>query len=150
MSKKVWVDADACPAAVKNILFRAADRLTTPLILVANQPMYYPKSKFITFIQAPSGPDEADKKIIEEVEAGELVITSDIPLAAEVIKKGALVLDFRGNFLTEENISEKLSMRNFMTNLRDSGIETGGPSSFSQRNIEAFANQLDKFFTKRK
>jgi hypothetical protein len=146
----IWVDADACPAVIKEILFRAAVRVQVPLTLVANQPLRTPPSPLIKSLQVPSGFDVADNRIVELVQAGDLVITADIPLAAAAIEKGAFALNPRGTLYTEENIRETLSLRNFMAGLRDSGVETGGPQSFNQSDRQAFANQLDRLLAKRK
>lgn len=145
----IWVDADACPAVIKEILFRAAVRVQVPLTLVANQPLRTPPSPLIKSLQVPSGFDVADNRIVELVNAGDLVITADIPLAAAAIEKGAFALNPRGTLYTEENIRETLSLRNFMTELRSSGVETGGPQAFSQSDRQAFANQLDRLLAKR-
>jgi len=148
MSLQIWVDADACPAVIKEILFRTAERRHVPLTLVANQPLRTPPSRHIRTIQVPGGFDVADDKIVQEIDAGDLVITADIPLAAAVIAKGGHVLNPRGEFYSEENIRERLTMRNFMDELRGSGVNTGGPSAFSQSDRQNFANQLDRFLTK--
>ncbi|PTQ84830.1 YaiI/YqxD family protein [Nitrosomonas ureae] len=141
---KIWIDADACPAAIKEILFRAAERTRRQLILIANHPVYIPPSPFIRMQQVESGFDVADNEIVKGLESGDLVITSDIPLAAEVIKKDGLVLTPRGELYTRENIGARLSMRDFMEALRNSGIDTGGQSALSQNDRKYFANQLDK------
>lgn len=148
MSLQIWVDADACPAVIKEILFRTAERRQVALTLVANQPLRTPPSRHIKTIQVPGGFDVADDKIVEEISAGDLVITADIPLAATVIAKGGHVLNPRGEFYSEENIRERLTMRNFMDELRGSGVNTGGPAAFSQADRQNFANQLDRFLTK--
>ncbi|MET0984275.1 MAG: YaiI/YqxD family protein [Steroidobacteraceae bacterium] len=140
---KIWVDADACPAAIKDILFRAADRARIHTTLVANQPLRIPSSPFIRFMQVAAGFDVADKRIVELLEPGDLVITADIPLAAATIDKGAHALNPRGELYTTDNIRERLSMRNFMDELRGSGVATGGPAVFNSRDREAFANSLD-------
>ncbi len=145
---KIWVDADACPAVIKEILFRAANRAQIPLTLIANQMLRVPASPWIRALQVPSGFDVADRRIAEEVVAGDLVITADVPLAAQVIDKGARVLDPRGELLDAGNIQERLSLRNFMEELRGSGVETGGPASFSAADRQAFANRLDGLLTK--
>lgn len=141
----IWVDADACPGVIKDILYRAAERLKLPLTLVANQYLRTPPSPFINTIQVPKGFDVADNYIAEQVQANDLVITADIPLAAAVIDKAGLALNPRGEFYSRENIREALDMRNFMDTLRSSGVETGGPPPFSQADRHAFASQLDKF-----
>ena len=147
---QIYVDADACPKVIKEVLFRAAERLQIGLTLVANKLLYCPPSRVIRALQVPAGFDVADSKIVELVEAGDLVITADIPLAAEVIARGGHVLNPRGEFYTLDTIQERLTLRNFMENLRGSGVETGGPPTFNQRDCQAFAKQLDKFLAKRK
>jgi hypothetical protein len=142
--KQIWVDADACPKVIKEILFRAADRVSLPVILVANQPIQVPRSRHIRSIQVAAGFDVADNYIVQQLEPGDLVITADIPLAAEVIAKGGLALNPRGELYTEDNIRQRLNMRDFMDTLRSSGVDTGGPASFSQADRQAFANQLDR------
>lgn len=144
----IWVDADACPLVVKEILFRAAARMRIPLTLVANQPLRIPPSPWIKAIQVPAGFDVADNKIARQMQPGDLVITADIPLAAEVIQKGGHALNPRGEFYTKENIRERLNMRNFLDELRSSGVNTGGPLSFSQGDRQSFANQLDRFLSR--
>ena len=140
----IWVDADACPVAIKDILFRAAERTQHPLTLVANQFLRTPSSSRIRMIQVPGGFDEADKYIAAHVDAGDLVITADIPLAADVVAKGAHALSPRGELYGKENIRELLDMRNFMDTLRSTGVETGGPAAFGSADRQAFANQLDR------
>lgn len=142
--KKIWVDADACPKVIKEILFRAADRVGMTLTLVANQPVHTPRSRYIRSIQVAAGFDVADNHIVQQADKGDLVITADIPLAAEVIAKGCLALDPRGELYTEENVRQRLNMRDFMDTLRSSGVDTGGPASLSQTDRRAFANQLDR------
>lgn len=146
---QIWVDADACPNTIKEILFRVAERAKITVTLVANQLIRTPPSLFIKAIQVPSGFDVADDQIVQQIESGDLVITADIPLAANIIERGGHALNPRGEFYTPDNIREYLSMRNFMEQLRNSGVETGGPASFSQSDRTAFANQLDKFLAKR-
>ena len=141
----IWVDADACPGVIKDILYRAAERLQLPLTLVANQYLRTPASHWIKAIQVPKGFDVADNYIAEQVQPGDLVITADIPLAAAVIERAATALNPRGEHYTRENIRETLDMRNFMDTLRSSGVETGGPAPFSQADRQAFASSLDKF-----
>jgi hypothetical protein len=145
---KIWVDADACPAAIKEILYKASRRKEMELILVANAPMRTPLSPYIRFMRVTSGPDIADKKIIENITAGDLVITADIPLAAEVVKKGCHALSPRGEMFSMENIGARLSMRDFLDDLRSSGINTGGPAPLSNSDRMSFASQLDKLLTK--
>jgi uncharacterized protein YaiI (UPF0178 family) len=145
---KIWVDADACPVVVKEILFRAADRTGVPLTLVANQPLSAPPSPNIKTVQVPRGFDVADDEIVKRADAGDLVITSDIPLAAEVIEKGAHALSPRGEMFTTENIRARLNMRDFLDTMRSSGVQVdGGPTAFSQRDKQEFANNLDRFLT---
>ncbi len=145
---QIWVDADACPGVIKEIIYRAAERRQIQTTLVANQMLRTPPSKVIRAIQVPSGFDVADRHIVDQVAAGDLVVTADIPLASLVIERGAHALNPRGELYTTATIRERLSMRNFMEELRSAGIETGGPSSFSQSDRQAFANQLDRFLAK--
>jgi len=146
---KIWVDADACPVAVKEILFRAADRTGVELTLVANQPLSTPSSANINTLQVPQGFDVADDEIVKRLKAGDLVITGDIPLAAEVIEKGGHALSPRGELHTTENIGARLNMRDFLDTMRSSGVDmSGGPAAFSQRDKQEFANNLDRFLTK--
>lgn len=140
----IWVDADACPVVVKEILYRAVQRTGVAMTLVANQALRIPPSPLIRSIQVAAGFDVADSEISDRVQAGDLVITADIPLAAEVIAKGAQALSPRGELYTTDNISQRLTMRNFMDELRSSGVQTGGPPALHQRDRQAFANQLDK------
>ncbi len=144
----VWVDADACPVVIKEILFRAAERTGISVVLVANQFIRIPPSRFITAIRVAAGFDVADNEIVKRVGAGDLVITSDIPLAAEVIDKGADALSPRGELYSAENIKERLTMRDFMETMRSSGVMTGGPSALNQSDRKAFADQLDKLLSK--
>ncbi len=147
---KIWVDADACPGVIKDILFRAANRTGTLLTLVANQPVHVPASPFIRTIRVGSGFDVADNEIVRRVEAGDLVITADIPLAAEVIEKGGHALNPRGELYTTENIRARLNMRDFLDTLRASGVSTGGPAALGQRDRQAFANSLDRFLARQR
>ena len=144
----IWVDADACPVVIKDILYRAAERTEIQLTLVANQTLSIPPSRYIKFIRVSSGFDVADKEIIKMLNAGDLVITSDIPLAADAIEKGAYVLSPRGELYSTDNIRARLSMRDFMESLRSSGVDTGGPPALSQSDRQAFANHLDRFLSK--
>jgi uncharacterized protein YaiI (UPF0178 family) len=144
-NKKIWVDADACPNVIKDILFRAAIRTKITLILVSNHMLSAPSSPFILRMQVPLGFDVADKKIVQQVQAGDLVITADIPLADAVVTRGATALNPRGELYTEANIKERLSLRNFSMDLRHSGIITGGPPTIGKKEIQDFANALDKF-----
>jgi len=145
---KIWVDADACPVVIKEILYRAAERTGVNLTLVANQPLNIPNSSYINTLQVPSGFDVADDEIVKRLDAGDLVITSDIPLAAEVIEKGGHALSPRGELHTTENIRARLNMRDFLDTMRASGVDTGGPPAMSQRDRQDFANNLDRFLTK--
>ena len=145
---KIWVDADACPVVLKDILCRAAQRTEVLITFVANQFIRLPPSRYIKFIQVSRGFDVADNEIVLRVNAGDLIITGDIPLAAEAIEKGGYALNHRGEMYTANNIRECLNMRDFMDTLRSSGIETGGPSALSQSDRQAFANELDKFLSK--
>jgi len=146
---EIWVDADACPVVVKEILFRAADRTGIRLTLVANQALYVPASNNIKTLQVAQGFDIADDEIVKRVTAGDLVITSDIPLAAEVLQKGGHALSPRGELHTKENIGARLNMRDFLDTMRSSGVEmNGGPAAYSQRNKQEFANHLDRFLSK--
>ena len=146
----IWVDADAAPKVIKEILFRAAERVGVGLTLVANQPLQVPRSRLIRTIQVAAGFDVADNYIVQHAQPGDLVITADIPLAAEVIAKDALALNPRGELYTENNIRQRLNMRDFMDTLRSSGIDTGGPPAFSQSDRQAFANQLDRLLARHK
>lgn len=140
---KIWVDADACPVVIKEIIFRAAERAAIETTLVANQPMRTPPSKFIHAIQVQQGFDVADNEIVKRAESGDLVITSDIPLAAEVIEKGALALSPRGELLTANNVRARLNMRDFLETMRSSGVQTGGPAALNQNDRHEFARHLD-------
>ncbi|MBL8414188.1 MAG: YaiI/YqxD family protein [Propionivibrio sp.] len=142
---QIWVDADACPKVIKEILFRAATRTKISLTLVANQTLHVPPSPFIRSVQVPDGFDVADNEIVKRLSAGDLVITSDLPLAAEVIEKGGHVLSHRGEWFSAANIRPLLNMRDFMDNLRASGVQTGGPPPMSQSERQAFAGHLDRF-----
>lgn len=145
---QIWVDADACPKVIKEVLFRAADRAQVNTILVANQLIRTPASRYIRAVQVPSGFDVADNHIVESVVPGDLVITADIPLAALAIERGAHALNPRGEFYTPDSIKQRLSMRNFLEELRSNGVNTGGPAVISLKDRQDFANQLDKFLSK--
>lgn len=145
---QVWVDADACPGVVRDILFRAAERARVHVTLVANQWLRTPPSRFIRAMQVEAGPDVADGAIVARVGAGDLVVTQDIPLAALVLAKGAVALDPRGELYTADTIAERLSMRNFMDELRGAGVQTGGPAPLHARDRQAFANQLDRWIAR--
>ncbi|WP_371379486.1 YaiI/YqxD family protein [Thalassotalea aquiviva] len=141
---QIWVDADACPNPIKEIIFRAADRTQTLTTLVANHSLRTPPSKYIRFVQVQNGFDVADNEIVKRVNPGDLVITQDIPLAAEIIALNAIALNPRGERYTKANIGARLNMRDFMDTLRASGVQTGGPASLSAADKQAFANQLDQ------
>ncbi|MDR7098421.1 uncharacterized protein YaiI (UPF0178 family) [Lysobacter niabensis] len=143
------MDADACPGVIKDILFRAAERAGVHVTLVANQWLRTPPSRFIRALQVPGGFDVADSAIVERVRSGDLVVTQDIPLAALVVDKGAIAINPRGERYTPDNMAERLSMRNFMEELRGSGVQTGGPAAFHARDRQAFANQLDTWLAQR-
>ncbi|MCG3887267.1 YaiI/YqxD family protein [Photobacterium leiognathi] len=145
---KIWVDADACPNVVKEILFRAADRTKVNVTLVANQYIRVPPSPFIRSTQVEQGFDVADNYIVQQAEAGDLIITADIPLADEVITKGAHALNPRGEMYTKDTIKQRLQMRDFMETMRSSGVQTGGPAPLSQADRQNFANKLDAFLAK--
>lgn len=147
---QIWVDADACPNVIKEILFRAAERVELQLVLVANQMIRVPQSAFIRAVQVPAGFDVADNYIAQRCQAGDLVITADIPLASDVIEKGATALNPRGELYTVENIRQRLNMRDFMEQLRNSGVETGGPAKLNQQDRQQFANQLDRLLARLK
>lgn len=147
---QIWVDADACPNVIKEVLFRAADRTQTQVTLVANQTIKVPPSRFISTLRVSAGFDVADNEIVQRVEAGDLVITADIPLASEVIEKGGIALNPRGERYTPDTIRERLNMRDFMDTMRASGIQTGGPSALNQRDRQQFANELDKWLQQSK
>jgi len=146
---RIWVDADACPYAVKEILFRAAERCQVEVVLVANQPLRVPPSPYVRSIQVERGFDVADNRIAQEVVPGDLVITADVPLAAAAVERGSLALDPRGTLYTPGNVREHLDLRNFMTGLRDSGVQTAGPPPISAADRQSFANQLDKLLAQR-
>lgn len=145
---QIWVDADACPVVIREILFRAAERTGVELTLVANKPVRLPTLRNAHFVQVPAGFDAADKRIVELMSAGDLVITADVPLAAAAIGKGGIALNPRGELYTSENVRERLSVRNFLDELRGSGVNTGGPPALSQRERQMFANQLDRFLAR--
>ena len=145
---QIWVDADACPRAVKEILYRAAERVRVQLTLVANRPLYCPRSPYLRAIQVPSGFDQADHRIVELMQPGDLVVTGDIPLAAAVVEKGGHALGPRGEQYTEDNIGERLAMRDLMDQLRSTGMDTGGPAALSKTDRQAFANGLDQLLTR--
>jgi len=144
---QIWVDADACPGEIKELLFRAAKRTKTKVTLVANHPMRAPRSEFIDSLLVPAGMNVADRRIVELVEPGDLVITADIPLAAEVVANGAQALNPRGELYTDANVGSRLATRNLLDELRGGGQITGGPANFSAKDRQAFANQLDRWLT---
>ena len=145
---QIWVDADACPGVIKEILFRAAERAAITTTLVANTLLRTPASRYMRALQVPRGFDVADNEIVQRLQAGDLVITADVPLAADVIEKNGHALNPRGEFYSTETIQALLTMRNFMDELRGSGIQTGGPAAFSNNDRQAFANQLDRFLAR--
>ena len=145
---RIWIDADACPKVVKEVVFKASFRLKIPVTLVANDYLSVPEDSLINFIQVEKGADVADFYIVENVKKNELVITADIPLAALVVEKGAIAINPRGELYTEENVRERLSMRDFMQGLRDSGVDTGGPPPFGPKDKEQFANSLNRLLSK--
>jgi uncharacterized protein YaiI (UPF0178 family) len=145
---QIWVDADACPVVIREILYRAAERTGVALTLVANKPVRLPAAQNVRFVQVPPGFDAADKRIVELMASGDLVITADVPLAAAAIEKGGLALNPRGELYTSENVRERLSVRNFLDELRGSGVNTGGPPALSQRERQMFANQLDRLLAR--
>ncbi len=144
----IWVDADACPAVVKDILYRAAERTQTPMTLVANQFLRPPPSPWIRSLQVPRGFDVADSRIVQDLQPGDLVVTADIPLAADVIRKGGHALNPRGEFYTTESIEERLALRNYLDELRGSGVQTGGPPALDHADRKRFADQLDRFLAR--
>lgn len=145
---KIWVDADACPAVIKDILFKAAERTQVEMTLVANHYMRIPPSQYTSFLQVNQGFDVADNEIVKRLGEGDLVITGDIPLAAEAIEKGGHALNPRGEMYTTANIKQRLAMRDLMDSLRSSGVDTGGPSAMNSADRQKFANNLDSFLTK--
>jgi uncharacterized protein YaiI (UPF0178 family) len=146
---QIWVDADACPGPIKEILFRAAERAQVMVTLVANQMLRTPSTRWVRAVQVAGGFDVADNEIVQRLAAGDLVVTQDIPLAAQAIDKGALALHPRGELYTRETIAQRLSMRNFLDELRGAGVDTGGPAAFHARDRQAFANQLDRWLQQR-
>ena len=145
---QIWVDADACPVDAKEVLYKVSKRLQIRMTLVANQMMWVPKSNLIQFELVRAGADVADRRIVELLNPGDLVISSDIPLAANAVARGAVVLDPRGEELNADNVGSRLAARNLMDELRGTGMETGGPAAYSARNKQDFANQLDRLLTK--
>jgi hypothetical protein len=147
---QIWVDADACPREIKELLYRAATRRKVKVTLVANQQMHTPSSEYIDSIVVKDGINVADRRIIELVEQGDLVVTADIPLAADVVSKGGQALNPRGQMYTEENVGERLTVRNMLDELRAGGQISGGPANFNAKDKQAFANQFDRWLTKAK
>ena len=145
---RIWIDADACPRSVKDVIFKASHRLKLPVTMVANSYMTTPPSSLIKLIQVEKGDDVADLYITENTAKDDLVITADIPLAAHVVEKGAIAIDPRGVLYTEENVRERLSVRDFMKGLRDSGVETNGPAPFGPKDKERFANSVNRILTR--
>lgn len=145
---RIWIDADACPGEIKELLFRAATRRRVRVTLVANQPLRVPSSELIDSIVVPAGANVADQRIVELVEPTDLVVTADIPLAGHVVARGAVALNPRGELYTAENIGARLAARNLMDELRGEGLITGGPANFGAKDRQAFANQLDRWLTK--
>lgn len=150
MTMRIWIDADACPKLIKEILYRAAIRTQTPLILVSNHALSTPASPYITKVQVNAGLDMVDNRILELLAPGDLVITADIPLADSVVSKKAIALNPRGERYTEANIKQRLSIRNFTTDLRGTGVMTGGPAALSKKEIQQFANELDQILHQNK
>ena len=144
---QIWVDADACPGEIKELLYRAATRTCTKVTLVANQGLRVPRSEFVDTLLVPSGANMADRRIVELVQPGDLVVTADIPLAADVVAQGGEALDPRGEMYTEANVGQRLAVRNLLDELRGGGQVSGGPSSFTAKDRQAFANQLDRWLT---
>lgn len=145
---QIWVDADACPGAIKDILYRTSKRLQIKLTLIANQSMQIPKSEWVSIITVPHGADVADHKIVEMMRSGDVVITGDIPLAARVVEKGGIAIGTRGELYDESSVHGRLASRNLMEQLRSAGMETSGPKPQSQKDVQAFSNQLDRMLTK--
>jgi uncharacterized protein len=144
----IWVDADACPAVIKDILYRAAERLKIEMTLVANKLLRTPPSPYIKALQVPRGIDVADSHIVKQLTPGDLVITADIPLASDVIAKGAIALNPRGELYSPENIQERLALRNYLDELRGTGERTGGPAALDNTDRKRFADQLDRLLSK--
>ena len=147
---RIWVDGDACPVVIKELLFRAAVRVKVLVTVVANEKLRVPVSEFIQTLVVGSGANVADKRIVELVEAGDLVVTADVPLAAHVVQKGGIALNPRGELYTAENIGERITTRNLMDELRGNDLVTGGPAPFGTKDKQAFANQLDRLLAKRR
>ncbi len=141
---RIWIDADACPREVKDVIFRASARTSTRVVLVANKSMFTPRSADVSMVHVPGGPDVADDHIAQEASAGDLAVTADVPLAARLVAKGVVVIDPRGDVYDVENVRERLSIRDFMAEVRETGVATGGPSAYSPRDKQRFANALDR------
>lgn len=148
-SLKIWVDADACPTAIKEILFKTATRLKVQVTLVANAAMRVPKSEWIRMIAVPHGADVADHKIVEEVQSGDIVVTGDIPLAARIVEAGGIAIGTRGEIYDDKSVHDRLATRNLMEQFRSAGVETGGPRGQNKKDVQTFANVLDRTITKR-
>ncbi len=145
---KIWIDADACPGPVREIVLRAAERTQVPIVFVANKPLTLPRSPLVSTVQVGKGLDVADAHVAENATPGDLVVTQDIPLAAALVKKGVSVLDVRGDHFTEENIDERLSLRNFYQGLREGGVQTTGPKGFGAQDKQRFASSFDRELTR--
>ncbi len=143
----IWVDADACPGAIKDVLYKTAKRMDIEVVLVANQPMHIPRSDLIHLITVPHGADEADDKIVEMMQVGDIVVTSDIPLAARVVEKSGIAIGHRGEVFDDNTVHSRLAARNMMDQLRSAGVETSGPSPLGQKDVQIFANALDRTLT---
>lgn len=150
MPTRIFIDSDACPRDVKDIVFRASGRAGVAVLVVANKAQHVPRDPLITMIQVPGGPDVADDRIVHDASAGDIAITHDIPLAARLVDKQVVVIDPRGEVYDAENVRERLSTRDFMTELREAGVQTGGPSAFSAKDRQRFANALDRALQKRR
>jgi uncharacterized protein len=146
---RIFLDGDACPRDVKDVVFRAAERTRVPVVLVANKAMHVPRSTLVTMVPVPGGPDVADDRIVQDSAAGDLAITADIPLAARLVAKGVIVIDPRGEVLDADNVGERLSMRDFFTELRDQGAQLGGPKAWSSKDKARFASALDRALARR-
>ena len=144
----IWVDADACPATIKDIIFRTSKRLEVPVVLVANQSMQIPRTKLVRLLLVPHGADAADNKIVESINAGDVVITGDIPLAARVVEKSAIAIGTRGERYDDNSVHERLASRNLMEQFRSAGVETSGPKPHTPKDVQAFANEIDRTLTK--
>jgi uncharacterized protein YaiI (UPF0178 family) len=149
-STRLLIDADACPRALKEVLYRISGRLNLPIVLVANSQQHVPLNPLVSFVKVDKGSDMADHYIVENVTPEDIVITADIPLAAFIVEKNAIALDHRGELYTEENVRERLSIRDFMKDIRDSGVITGGPAPFGPKDVEKFTNSLNKILTRKK